>query len=362
MMEANGCTEECYVAATVLYNGVLGIRPRTYVPQAVRAPFMEPNFLLKNDAPVARPSAHTGGLVFLEGVSPSMRALEVVIRELAQSAVPVLLLAEPGAGKRTIARRIHEISSRSGEEFRIVRCAELTLEDFEGAGKEAQWGQGTVYLEEIGDLDSSIQNKLIEKLSKPEESGKRENGSSSLRARLICGSARDLESEVRLGRFREDLYYRISGVCLRVPPLRQRKEDVPYFMNFFLAKYAQDFHRPVPDLSAQTQQLFNEYGWPGNVRELADAAKAIVALGDEALAMGGLRALLTKSDRPGTGEKVSLKQAARAASREAEKELILKVLTRTRWNRRRAAQELQISYKALLYKLKQIGCGEYGVS
>ncbi len=324
---------------------------------------MEPNFLLKSESMVASPKAETGGLGFLEGNSPSMRALEVVIRELAESTVPVLLLGEAGAGKRTIARRIHDTSSRGGEEFRIVRCTELKPADFETDGREVRWGQGTVFLEEISDLDPASQSRLIEKLSGPEENKKNENGSLPLRARLICGSASDLESEVRLRRFREDLYYRISGVCLRLPPLRQRKEDIPYFMNFFLAKYAHDFHRPVPDLSAQTQQLFNDYGWPGNVRELADAAKAIVALGDEAVAMGGLRALLTKSDRSSSnGERVSLKQAARAASREAEKELILKVLTRTRWNRRRAAQELQISYKALLYKLKQIGCGEYGVS
>jgi transcriptional regulator with PAS, ATPase and Fis domain len=118
----------------------------------------------------------------------------------------------------------------------------------------------------------------------------------------------------------------------------------------------------MPVLSAQTQQLFQDYAWPGNIRELEDMARAIVALGDETLAMGGLRAMFTKSDRSANGERVSLKQAARAASREAEKELILKVLTRTRWNRRRAAQELQISYKALLYKLKQIGYGEYGAS
>ena len=132
-------------------------------------------------------------------------------------------------------------------------------------------------------------------------------------------------------------------------------------VSFFLAKYASDFHRPVPALSAQTKQLFADYAWPGNLRELEDAAKAIVVLGDEALAMGGLRALLAKADR-GNGDRISLKEAAKAASREAEKELILKVLTRTRWNRRRAAQELQISYKALLYKLKQIGCEEYGAS
>src|SRR2546427_5524311 len=298
--------------------------------------------------------------MFLEGVSPSMRAVEVVIRELASSDVPVLLLAEVGAGKRTIARRIHESSSRSREEFQIVSCAALSAENFENDGSDELFQEGTIYLEEIGDLSSICQVKLLEILPKLGE-----NGNRRMRARLICGSVRDLEAEMKSGRFREDLYYRISGVCLRLPPLRQRKEDIAELMSLFLAKYAEDFQRPTPMLSADTQQLFHDYAWPGNIRELEDAAKAIVALGDESVAMGGLRSLLMRSDRP-NGDRISLKQAAkqaaRAASREAEKELILKVLTRTRWNRRRAAQELQISYKALLYKLKQIGYGEYGAS
>jgi two-component system, NtrC family, response regulator AtoC len=177
--------------------------------------------------------------------------------------------------------------------------------------------------------------------------------------RVIGGSARDLERDVRNGIFREDLYYRLSGVCLRIPPLRQRKEDIPELMSFFLARYSEVFHRAAPELSAPTRQLFLDYSWPGNLRELEAAARAIVAVGDESVAMGGLRSTLVRSDNGTNGGRVSLKDVARAASREAEKELILKALTRTRWNRRRAAQELQISYKALLYKLKQIGYGEY---
>jgi len=149
-------------------------------------------------------------------------------------------------------------------------------------------------------------------------------------------------------------------VCLRLPPLRQRKEDIPILRDWFLSAAARDFCRPVPGLGPETQSFFLEYHWPGNIRELKDAARAIVALGDESLAMGGLRSLLRRADAGSNGEKISLKDAARAASREAEKELILRVLARTRWNRRRAAQELQISYKALLYKLKQIGYEQYG--
>jgi two-component system, NtrC family, response regulator AtoC len=294
---------------------------------------------------------------FLEGVSPSMRAVGAVMVELAQNKIPVLLLAEAGTGKRTIARRIHEMSGRSLAEFRIIRCAELTPESLSGGNGKVFFSPGTVFMEEIGDLNSASQMKLLDVL--PRLEGERQQDADT---RLICGSARDLEAEVRSGRFREDLYYRINGVCLRLPPLRQRREDIPLLVNFFLTKYARDFSRATPVLSAHTQQLFHDYVWPGNIRELEDAAKAIVALGDEAVAMGGLRARLTKSSASGNGEQVSLKQAARAASRAAEKELILKVLTRTRWNRRRAALELRISYKALLYKLKQIGYGEYEAS
>ena len=133
-------------------------------------------------------------------------------------------------------------------------------------------------------------------------------------------------------------------------------------MSFFLARYSEVFHRVTPPLSDSTKQLFMDYSWPGNLRELEAAARAIVAVGDESVAMGGLRSTFVRADNGTNGTRVSLKEVARAASREAEKELILKALTRTRWNRRRAAQELQISYKALLYKLKQIGYGEYGTS
>ena len=297
---------------------------------------------------------------FVEGLGQSMKTLEVVIGELARSEVPVLLLGERGAGKRAAAERIHQMSAHRAEPLRIVACADVTEDQFDDKQRASSglFGTGTVYLEELADLSSACQEGLLHLLPAVEGIG-HQNGT---RPRLICGSARDLEAEVRAGRFREDAYYRISGVCLRLPPLRQRREDIPSLINFFLSKYAYDFRRPVPQLSRATQQLFQEYAWPGNIRELEDAAKAIVAIGDEAVAMGGLRSLLMKSERGGNGERVSLKQASRAASREAERELILKVLQRTRWNRRRAAQELQISYKALLYKLKQIGYQDFGAS
>ena len=287
-----------------------------------------------------------------------MRPVEAVIRELAQRDLPVLVLAEPGAGKHATAQRIHQMSQRSEQTFRWFQCLGLNPKDLEllRGAQTAEAGIGTIYLAELGDLNAECQDRLLEAL--PQSHGSAGNE----RARLIFGSARDLEMEVKRGRLREDLYYRISGVCLRLPPLRQRKEDIPFLIGYFLRKYARDFHRGVPDLSAQTLRLFLDYSWPGNLRELEDAARVLVALGDEEVALGGLRAVLRKPDAGSNGAGISLKAASRAASREAEKELILNTLTRTRWNRRRAAEELQISYKALLYKLKQIGFEGYGTS
>jgi DNA-binding NtrC family response regulator len=278
-----------------------------------------------------------------------MRTVEAVIRELSQNDLPVLVVAEHGSGKAAAAARIHILSSRAAEPFQVLQAHEAAEETL--AACDGQ--RGTIYLQEVGDLTTTAQKELVRQIAL--------NGVDHSRVpRFICGTSRELEPEVKAGKFREDLYYGISGVCLRLPPLRQRREDIPVLRDWFLSAAARDFCRTTPALSPETQHFFLEYNWPGNIRELKDAARAIVALGDETLAMGGLRSLLRRVDHNGNGEKISLKDAARAASREAERELILQALTRTRWNRRRAAQELQISYKALLYKLKQIGYEQYG--
>lgn len=284
----------------------------------------------------------------LESVSASMRPVEAVIRELAQSEVTVLLLAERGAGKHATAQRIHELSRRSSQSIVCFRCSSLASGELDIV--YGQGSAGTVFFDEISELNPALQLCLRDALL-----GSAEEGAAP---RVICGSSRDLEIEVKAARLREDLYYQISGVCLRLPPLRQRREDIPSLTTSFLERYAHEYRRAVPELSPETLRLFQEYSWPGNLRELEDAARVLVALGDERLAMGGLRALLIKQ-HSNQQNGISLKAVSRAASHEAEKELILNVLTRTRWNRRRAAQELQISYKALLYKLKQIGCQGY---
>lgn len=306
----------------------------------------------KKEISVSGETAQNGGArVWLESVSSGMRTVEAVIRELSQNDVPVLVVAERGSGKAAAAARIHSLSHRAEQSFEVQQGRDVSEEFL----RKSDGKGGTIYIQEVGDLTAGAQKALVRHISLTGNG----NGDARRLPRFICGTSRELEPEVKAGKFREDLYYGISGVCLRLPPLRQRKEDIPPLRDWFLSSAARDFCRAVPALSAETQNFFLEYHWPGNIRELKDAARAIVALGDETLAMGGLRSLLRRGD-PVNGEKISLKDAARAASREAEREIILQVLTRTRWNRRRAAQELQISYKALLYKLKQIGYEEYG--
>jgi len=291
---------------------------------------------------------------FVIGPSRSMQGLERLITEFADSAMPVLLISEPGCGKRATAEHIHSLSARGKGPFLVLAAAQIANDSEATEIGEKFFSSGSLYLEEVGNLSLEGQKTLHSLIAQAGEDGHEPQC-----ARLLCGTERDLELEVREGRFREDLYYSISGLSLRLPPLRQRKEDLLHLLSFFLKRYASEFSCAIPALSSGTQQLFLEYSWPGNLRELEEAARLIAMVGDEALAMGGLRSLLAKGERP-NGQRVSLKETAKAASREAEKELILQVLTRTRWNRRRAAEELKISYKALLYKLKQIGYGELG--
>src|SRR5258708_11161250 len=237
-----------------------------------------------------------------------MRTVEAVIRELSQNDVPVLVVAERGSGKAAAAARIHVLSSRGSEASQVYQGSEASEEIL--AADDGQGG--TVYLQEVGDLSTAAQKELVREIGL--------NGAEHRRVpRFICGTSRELEPEVKAGKFREDLYYGISGVCLRLPPLRQRKEDIPVLRDWFLSAAARDFCRAVPVLSPETQSFFLEYNWPGNIRELKEAARAIVVLGDETLAMGGLRSLLRRVAAGASGGEDFFKNAARGGSPEAEK-------------------------------------------
>ncbi len=289
-----------------------------------------------------------------------MQALKRIIADVAPTDIPVLLVGESGTGKEVMALEIHRLSRRQNETFTKLSCGVLNLsslnEWLEGSENDddanCPSSLGTVFLDEISELDLACQSKLLHAL--PDGDALPQAG--RLGVRVISATSRNLEAEMRASRFRQELYYRIDGVCLRLPPLRQRKEDVPGLVAYFLTKYAALFGRPQPSLSSQSLQILLDHSWPGNIRELENVVKKIVVVGDERIAVEDLGPARAGSpSTTGVAEGVSLKQAARKASREAERELILKTLARTRWNRKRAAQELQISYKALLYKLKQIG-------
>lgn len=308
-----------------------------------------------------RPSASVPDeLYFVGSISPMTGPLERIIVEIAPTDIPVLILGESGSGKEVLAQRIHRLSQRKNEPLAKLTCANLSVKDLDTllAGEKTVGivdrlsHAGTVFFDEIGDLEPACQPKLLYAL----HDGDTERQDNWIRGRVISSSVRNLEEEIRGGRFREELYYRLNGVCLRLPPLRRRKEDIPALVDFFLTKHSEELGRPKQYFSANGMRKLIDYHWPGNIRQLENAVRSIVALGDEGLALGDLELLGgDKGSRDPVPQRFSLKEAARAASQQAERELILKALQRTRWNRKRAAQELRISYKALLYKLKQIG-------
>jgi two-component system, NtrC family, response regulator AtoC len=297
---------------------------------------------------------------FVTGMCPAMQTLENVIAEIAPTNIPVLFLGESGTGKAMFAQRIHQLSARSEEPLVTVSCAamnpaQLSSELRLNASRNTDAGVGTagsVIFDEISELDSACQRNLLYALP----DGHPDAGRGLLGARVISTTRRNLDDEMRAGRFRTELYYRINGVCLRLPPLRDRREDIPILVESFLSKHAAQFGRPRPSLTPRTLRILLEHSWPGNIRELENVVKKIIALGDEQLAVSELASAPAEPQvEVAEARGYSLKAASRAASREAERGLILKALARTRWNRKRAAQELQISYKSLLYKLKQIG-------
>jgi two-component system, NtrC family, response regulator AtoC len=292
---------------------------------------------------------------YVQSVSHRVADIERVCREIGGTDLPVLLIGESGAGKQAVAKYIHHLSKRNREPFISFRCAGLTPEFFRGCRWDGRYKEkaatGTVFLDSIDEVEYSLQSKLLNLLP----DGERVATGPLLGARVISSSVRGLEDVLASNGFRDDLYYRVNGVCLRLPPLRERKEDIPQLIAFFLRKYADAFNRSETRLSAATLQGLMEYSWPGNIRELENAISIVVATGDEGLAVSGIQGPAREPRSHDNGGSTSLKKAARTASRRAERELILRVLERTRWNRKRAAEQLQVSYKALLYKMKQVG-------
>jgi two-component system response regulator AtoC len=300
-----------------------------------------------------------GQQFFLSTQSAEMQPVQRLLSEIARTEIPVLVEGESGTGKEIVALQIHELSGQSGLPFMKFSCSAFAADSFQSQMRSFENGQsakngksaGTLFFDEISELDANCQRHLLHLF--PEGNGLRK--SQSLAGRIVSCTTRDLESEVHGGRFRSELYYRLNGVCLRLPPLRKRKEDIPLLAQFFLNKYSSLFHRGEVSLSERTLGRLVDYAWPGNIRELENVIKKIVALENEELATSDLNSRPAQVSVARTMLVThSLKATARAASQQAERELILQTLTRTHWNRKKAAEALQISYKSFLYKLKQI--------
>ena len=317
--------------------------------------------------------------------SGKMYPIRDLVSKVAVTNTTVLLRGESGVGKEIVARAIHKASPRAAKQFLKVNCAALPGElleselfghekgAFTGAyrqkpGKFEAADQGTLLLDEIGEMPLRLQAKLLHVLQDGEFSRVGGEKIIDTDVRLIAATNRDLEASMRIHQFREDLYYRLNVIEIRIPPLRERREEIPVLVDHFIRKFNAQYGRVV-DVPAETLRAFVEYQWPGNIRELENAVKRIVVLGSArpvhveivSNLNGGARPAAARPGgvvleaRPNPDAPISLKDIARQAARDAERVAIKEVLDRVHWNRAKAARLLQISYKALLYKIVQCG-------
>jgi len=263
------------------------------------------------------------------------------ITRIAETDCPVLILGERGAGKRFVAAQIHAQSHLSRNAFQEIRCFDADAQALQATLSTP----GTVYLSEITDLSLSMQELIVNSYFRSEQ---------VQTCRLLFGSSRDLPREVKSWRLREDFYYFISAVTLQVPPLRCRKSEILPIADELLAQYSKQFDRPKPVLCEETVGHLMEHTWPGNLSELQTAIKTFVAIGDQAISLAAIHAAAQSARPSGNRKHLLLKEATRASSIQLERQLISEVLISTGGNRKLAAADLGISYKALLYKLKQI--------
>src|SRR5437870_1209451 len=308
--------------------------------------------------------------------SPKMREVGEIIQRAAGVDVTVLICGETGTGKDLVARVVHHLSSRRGKPFIKVNCAAMPrdlLESelfghergaFTGAhrqkvGKFEAADGGTIFLDEIGDLHPALQAKLLHVLQDGEYSRIGGKSTLSVDVRVLAATNQDLERAVAEGRFREDLYYRLNVIHVFVPPLRERAIEIPLLANYFVERYAKLYRRDGFTIPPPVMERLTRHRYPGNVRELENLVKRMIVLDDPFLTRVPLPDTGADSaplpSPPAPAPEPSLKEISRRASQAAEREAISKMLEQTGWNRVRAARALRISYRALLYKIKQSG-------
>lgn len=288
--------------------------------------------------------------------------------------VPVLLCGDAGTGKEVLARWMHTHSPFSGAQFVKVNCAAIPgslLESelfgyekgaFTGAhnakpGRVEQAHKGTLFLDEIADLDLTLQSKLLHFIQDGSFCPIGGESEKCVDARIICATNRDLAHEIAGGRFRADLYYRISVFEIKLPRLQERREDVPSLAQYFRTLYQRQFVKECEPLGSEILNYLENLHWQGNLRELSNCIARYVLIGHDAFVEQNApqKRRFSVMERPGNAGNVPLKGIAKEAIREVERNVILEALRTNQWNRRRTAQALQISYRALIYKIRDAG-------
>jgi two-component system, NtrC family, response regulator AtoC len=308
------------------------------------------------------------------GRSEAMQAVRERLDKVAGANVPVLIQGESGTGKDIIARMIHSQSPWKTGPYVKVNCPAIpgTLLESELFGYEkgaftGAYGmkpgrvelahRGTLFLDEISELDLGLQSKLLQLLQDGQFCRIGAQEDKKVEVRIVCATNRKLEDEIDNGTFRQDLFYRINVVNLHLPPLRERKADIGDLANYFLEYYNRKYNARARALSGELINTLQKYHWPGNIRELENLIKRYVILGNEDAITSDL---VTREQEyfnpeiPVDGQ-ISLKKITRQAVRELERKVILKVLQANHWNRKQAARALSISYRALLYKIRDAG-------
>jgi transcriptional regulator with PAS, ATPase and Fis domain len=300
--------------------------------------------------------------------------------------IPVLLLGESGTGKEVLARLIHKLSPRAHRTFLKVNCAAVPADlleselfgyeagAFTGAnhakpGKFELCNKGTILLDEIGEMPPLLQAKLLHVLQDQTFSRLGSRSVIKVDVRILAATNINIPEAIATKRLREDLYYRLNAFTLSLPPLRDRKEEIPILLKHFMSRMSESYARSPLPMGPALMEACLRHSWPGNLRELSNFIKRYLVLGDENLAAaelqprsdgggglqadGGGRAAAAGTDNAG-----GLKSLARSAKDEAEAEAIAHALEETNWNRKQAAVLLKISYKALLYKIRQYGIAQ----
>jgi two-component system response regulator AtoC len=303
-----------------------------------------------------------------------MLSLRERLDKVAGANVPVLIHGESGTGKDIIARMIHGLSPWRTGPFVKVNCPAIPgtlLESelfgyekgaFTGAygtkpGRVEMAHRGTLFLDEISELDLGLQSKLLQLLQDGQFCRIGAQEDKKVEVRIVCATNRKLEEEIENGTFRQDLFYRINVVNLYMPPLRERRGDIEDLVRYFLEYYNRKYNCRARALSPELMLVLQKYHWPGNIRELENLIKRYVILGNEEAISSDLATQHQEYFNPdiSVDGPISLKKLTRQAVRELERKVILKVLQANHWNRKQAAKALNISYRALLYKIRDAG-------